>query len=229
MESIISIENVSKIYSKGPLDFKALDNINLNIKKGEFLAITGKSGCGKSSLLNLIAGLDSISKGEIKVGEISLSKLSESRLSKWRGKNIGVVFQFFQLIPTLTGLENILLAMDFAGKFPLIERKERSMLLLKSLGIENQSDKYPAIMSGGEQQRCAIARACANDPDIIVADEPTGNLDSTNSLKIFDYFSELNEKGKTIVMVTHDKDFAKNAKKSISMKDGTLEVSGVNL
>jgi putative ABC transport system ATP-binding protein len=224
MESIISIENVSKIYSKGSFDFKALDNINLNIKKGEFLAITGKSGCGKSSLLNLIAGLDSISKGEIKVGDISLSKLNESRLSKWRGKNIGVVFQFFQLIPALTGLENILLAMDFAGKVPMNERRERAMLLLKSLGIEKQADKYPAIMSGGEQQRCAIARACANDPDIIVADEPTGNLDSTNSQKIFDYFSALNEKGKTIVMVTHDKDFAKKAKRSISMRDGTLEV-----
>lgn len=220
---MITLKNVSKIYNKGSVEFRALDNVNLEIKKGDFLAITGKSGSGKSSLLNLIAGLDSVDEGEIKIGDIMITNLSENNKAKWRGKNIGIVFQFFQLIPTLTAMENILLAMDFVGNIPIYKRKEKALSLLKSLGIEKQAYKYPAIMSGGEQQRCAIARACANDPDIIVADEPTGNLDSHNSELIFNYFKELNNQGKTIVAVTHDRDLAGYADSQILLKDGRIE------
>ena len=220
---MITLKNVSKIYNKGSVEFRALDNVSLEIKKGDFLAITGKSGSGKSSLLNLIAGLDSVDEGEIKIGDIMITNLSENNKAKWRGKNIGIVFQFFQLIPTLTALENILLAMDFVGIIPIYKRKEKALSLLKSLDIEKQAFKYPAIMSGGEQQRCAIARACANDPDIIAADEPTGNLDSHNSELIFNYFKELNNRGKTIITVTHDKDLAKYADSQILLIDGHVE------
>ena len=220
---MIILKNVSKIYNKGSLEFKALNNINLNINKGEFIAITGKSGSGKSTLLNLIAGLDSVDEGVIKIGNIDISNLNENKRTRWRGKNIGIVFQFFQLIPTLTALENILLAMDFVANIPIYKRSEKALTLLKALGIEKHANKYPAIMSGGEQQRCAIARACANDPDIIVADEPTGNLDSHNSELIFNYFKELNNQGKTIIAVTHDKDLAGYANSQILLKDGCIE------
>ncbi len=220
---MITLKKVSKIYNKGSVEFRALDDVNLDVKKGDFLAITGKSGSGKSTLLNLIAGLDSADNGEIRVGNINISSLNENKRAKWRGKNIGIVFQFFQLIPTLTALENILLAMDFVGVIPIYKRKEKALFLLESLGIEKQAYKYPAIMSGGEQQRCAIARACANDPDIIMADEPTGNLDSHNSELIFNYFKELNIQGKTIITVTHDKDLAKYANTQILLKDGHIE------
>ena len=220
---MIILKNVSKIYNKGSLEFKALNNINLNINKGEFIAITGKSGSGKSTLLNLIAGLDSVDEGVIKIGNIDISNLNENKRTRWRGKNIGIVFQFFQLIPTLTALENILLAMDFVANIPIYKRSEKALTLLKALGIEKHANKYPAIMSGGEQQRCAIARACANDPNIIVADEPTGNLDSHNSELIFNYFKELNNQGKTIIAVTHDKDLAGYANSQILLKDGCIE------
>ncbi|MGE5497923.1 MAG: ABC transporter ATP-binding protein, partial [Syntrophothermus sp.] len=193
-----------------------------NIREGQLIALTGKSGSGKSTLLNLMTGIDRPTNGDVIINNISLNSLSESGMARFRGVNIGIVFQFFQLLPTLTILENVMLPMDFCGTYPKKERKMRAMSLLKKAGIEDQSGKLPSALSGGQQQRAAIARALANDPDIIVADEPTGNLDSHNAELIFDLFRQLSESGKTIVVVTHEKEFARFFNDTIQMNDGEV-------
>ena len=219
---IINLKNISKKYNTKAGEFNALYNISLDIDKGEFVTIVGKSGSGKSTLLNLISSIDNPTSGEIIVNDIPIYKLNENKKAMWRGKNLGIVFQFFQLLPTLTILENIILPMDFSNYLSFTERRDRAYSLLEKVGIARHANKLPNALSGGEQQRAAIARALANDPSIIIADEPTGNLDSHTAGEILTLFSELNREGKTIVMVTHEKGNFKNATKTIILSDGEI-------
>ena len=223
-EPILILKNVSKEFNTKERKFKALKDINLSVKKGEYLAITGKSGSGKSTLLNMITGIDHPSSGEIFVKGIAIKQLNESKLAKWRGQNIGIVFQFFQLIPTLTIKENLLLAMEFVGSVPPADRVTRVNDLLSRVGIAEQANKMPASLSGGEQQRAAIARALANDPEIIVADEPTGNLDSKTAASVNSIFSKLAESGKTVIVVTHERDSSLKYHRIVNLVDGEIEL-----
>lgn len=186
----------------------ALDHVSLSVKKGEFLVVMGKSGSGKSTLLNVITGIDTVTEGEIVVNGTPIHRMDGSRLAHWRGLNVGIVFQFFQLMPTLTVLENVMLPMEFTSIIPNKEQKERARALLDKVDILQLANKFPNSISGGEKQRAAIARALANDPPIIVADEPTGNLDTANTALIHDLFGTLSSEGKTIVYVTHERDLA---------------------
>lgn len=222
-KDFIKLQNVSKQFQITPgKSFAALSGITLEIVAGQLVAIFGKSGSGKSTLLNLIAGLDQPTGGKILVAGDAINSLSENRLALWRGKNVGIVFQFFQLLPTLSVLENILLAMDFVGIVPTAERKEKARDLLELVGIVDQSDKLPATLSGGQQQRAAIARALANDPPLLLADEPTGNLDSKTADAVFQLFDELVNRGKTLIVVTHDEEIASQANTTIRLADGTI-------
>src|SRR5690606_8546392 len=178
------------------------------IDSRQLIAITGKSGSGKSTLLNVITGIDRPTAGSVLINGIRVDKLSESELASWRGKNVGVVFQFFQLLPTLTTLENVMLPMDFCNTYPKKDRKERALSLLQMVDIGEQADKFPSTLSGGQQQRAAIARALANDPPLIVADEPTGNLDSATAKAIFELFARLARSGKSVLVVTHEQEFS---------------------
>jgi putative ABC transport system ATP-binding protein len=221
--NLIQLTHVSKWFDSSAGRFVALKEIEINIRRGEYVTIVGKSGSGKSTLLNMVTGVDHPSEGTVIINGTELHKLKENDLAIWRGKNIGIVFQFFQLIPTLTVSENILLAMDFVNIIPKKEREQRAAMLLEQVGISDQSNKLPASMSGGQQQRAAIARALANDPSIIVADEPTGNLDSKTEEIIFGLFSELSKDNKTIIIVTHEKKFGSQAGRVITIKDGMVE------
>ncbi len=221
--SILTLQGVSKDFQLKERTFTALKNVNLIIEKGEYLAITGKSGSGKSTLLNMITGIDHPSKGTVRVNGVTIGELNESKLAKWRGQNIGIVFQFFQLIPTLTIKENILLAMEFVDVIPKSERAKRVTDLLTQMGIAEQANKMPSALSGGEQQRAAIARALANDPEIIVADEPTGNLDSKTADSINAIFSALALSGKTVIVVTHEKNTALKYQRIVNLLDGEIE------
>jgi ABC-type lipoprotein export system ATPase subunit len=196
--------------------------VNLTIGNGEFVGVIGKSGSGKSTLINMIAGIDRPTKGEIVIGGTPVHKLSEGKMAKWRGRNMGIVFQFFQLLPMLTVIENVMLPMDFCGYLGAGARKQRAMSLLEQVGVVQQANKLPNMLSGGEQQRVAIARALANDPAIILADEPTGNLDSKTADMVFQLFETLVDSGKTIVMVTHDNDLAKRVKRTIVIAEGEI-------
>lgn len=218
MKGQIKLQNISKKYN----EYKVLNNIELDFKKGEFVAILGESGCGKSTLLNIISGIDRPSSGKIMFNDLELNKLSEKELTKLRGKNIGIVFQFFQLIPTLSIIENVVLPMEFNNIYDKKIRKAKAIELLKKVNILDCKDKLPQSISGGEQQRTAIARALATDPDYIIADEPTGNLDSKNAKIIIELFSKLVKEGKTIIMVTHSEDLAKSADRIVRMKDGKI-------
>ena len=225
---IIELKNVSKTYSTAAGDFPALRNVNLAVQAGEFLGVVGKSGAGKSTFLNMINGVDGLSDGEVIVNSggqrVSVHDLSEDEKALWRGKTMGVVYQSFQLLPMLTLVENITLPMDLAENFKLRESRERAMELLRLVEIEEHADKLPSFISGGQQQRVAIARALANDPDILVADEPTGSLDSVTADHIFDVFSRLaSERGKTIVMVTHDMSLKNRFSRCLTLVDGELE------
>lgn len=225
---LIELKNVSKTYSTAAGEFPALRNINLNVQAGEFLGVVGKSGAGKSTLLNMINGVDELTEGEVIVNSngsrISVHELSEDEKALWRGKTMGVVYQSFQLLPMLTLVENITLAMDLADNFKPRESRERAMELLRLVEIEEHADKLPSLISGGQQQRVAIARALANDPDILVADEPTGSLDSVTADHIFDVFSRLaSERGKTIVMVTHDMGLKNRFSRCLTLVDGELQ------
>jgi putative ABC transport system ATP-binding protein len=227
--SIIELKNVSKTYSTAAGDFPALRNINLTVNSGEFLGVVGKSGAGKSTLLNMINGVDGLSSGEVIVNSGgprgSVHELSEDEKARWRGKTMGVVYQSFQLLPMLTLVENITLPMDLAENFKPRESRERALELLRLVEIEEHADKLPAFVSGGQQQRVAIARALANDPEILVADEPTGSLDSITADHIFDVFSRLvTERGKTIIMVTHDMGLRGRFTRSLTLTDGELEM-----
>jgi putative ABC transport system ATP-binding protein len=221
-EPLISLRNVVKTYVTSAVSFMALKNIDLSVNKGEFLAVVGKSGSGKSTLLNMLTGIDRPSAGEIVVGGTTLQSLSEGQASVWRGKNVGIVFQFFQLLPTLTVAENVMLAMDFCKTVPARERRPRALALLSQMGIAAQADKLPSTLSGGEQQRAAIARAMANDPPIIIADEPTGNLDTQTAADIFRLLQAQAAAGKTVIIVTHDRELASLAHRTVTIADGRI-------
>jgi putative ABC transport system ATP-binding protein len=219
---LIDLNAVTKTYKTDAGLFMALKGINLHINAGEFVAIVGKSGSGKTTLINMITGLDRPTDGEILVDGKKVENLSENQLAIWRGRNIGVVFQFFQLLPTLTTLENVMLPMDFCATPAFSERRERAFELLRLMEIEDQANKLPAKLSGGQQQRVAIARALATDPPILAADEPTGNLDSKTAAAVFSLFERLTSLGKTVLMVTHDPDLARRAGRQLHIADGVI-------
>jgi len=219
---MIELGNVYKLYKTSSGDFPALKCINLKIEQGEFVAVIGKSGAGKSTLVNMITGIDFPSSGEIVVDGFPVHDQSEDQKARWRGLNLGVVFQFFQLLPTLNLIENITIPMDFCSTYPPKERKARALHLLDQVGIAEHAYKTPSKISGGQQQRVAIARALANDPGIIVADEPTGNLDSRTAGEIFELFSSFVEQGKTLLVVSHNKDIGPLATRVIEIADGEI-------
>jgi putative ABC transport system ATP-binding protein len=219
---IIDLRGVGKQFPAAGGAVQVLHNVNLSVDRGEYLAIVGKSGSGKSTLLNMITGIDHPSRGSVIVNSTEVHTMSEGRLAKWRGENIGIVFQFFQLIPTLTIRENLILAMEFVNKVPKYHRFARAEALLDQVGISGHGDKLPAALSGGEQQRAALARALANDPPILIADEPTGNLDSRTAQAVQALFAKLVESGKTVLVVTHEKDTGPGYGRTISIADGTI-------
>jgi ABC-type lipoprotein export system ATPase subunit len=221
-ERLIELQQVVKTYETAAGDFTALKDIDLQVDTGEFVAVIGRSGSGKSTLINMLTGIDRPTSGKVLVGNTVVHTLSEGKLAEWRGRNIGVIFQFFQLLPTLTVIENVMLPMDFCHMYSMRERRERAMHLLEQVGVAEHAHKLPSAVSGGQQQRVAIARALANDPPILVADEPTGNLDSKTAESVFQLFERLVEEGKTILMVTHDHDLAKRATRTVILADGEM-------
>jgi putative ABC transport system ATP-binding protein len=227
-ETLVELHSVTKTFSVAAGTFTALKNVSLQIARAQLVAITGKSGSGKSTLLNLIAGIDKPTNGSISVNGVYVEKLSESSLASWRGRNVGVVFQFFQLLPTLTILENVMLPMDFCDMYEPKERRRRALSLLEQVDIVEQADKLPSALSGGQQQRAAIARALANDPPLIIADEPTGNLDSQTATSIFELFTQLARSGKTVVVVTHEREFSRYFENVIALSDGIVVCENVN-
>ena len=227
-ENLIRLTGVTKTHEIAGGTFHALRDVNLQVKRGEFVAVIGKSGSGKSTMLNMLSGIDRPTSGEIWFSDTPIHSLDQDQLSKWRGRNVGVVFQFFQLLPTLTILENVMLPMDFSNTIPARDRKGRALHLLEQVGITEQADKLPALLSGGEQQRAAIARALANDPALLMADESTGNLDSRTSEAILQLFKDLAASGKTIVMVTHERDITKWVSSVVKLADGQV-VNGSGL
>jgi putative ABC transport system ATP-binding protein len=220
--ALIVLENLGRDYMCGPSRFSALSGVSIDIGAGECVAVVGKSGSGKTTLINLLAGIDSPSTGTIHVAAHPLHSMSQDALTAWRGRNVGVIFQFFQLLPTLTVAENVMLPMDFCATFERSERRPRAMALLQRLGIADQGDKLPADLSGGQQQRAAIARALANDPPILVADEPTGNLDSATSDDVMSLLAAQAAEGKTVIVVTHERDFGKFFTRAITLRDGVV-------
>jgi putative ABC transport system ATP-binding protein len=221
-ENLIELRNVVKDFKTGAGTFRALKGVNLSVHTHEFVAIIGKSGSGKSTMINMITGIDKPTSGEVLVGDTAVHSLSEGKTAEWRGRNMGVIFQFFQLLPTLTMLENVMLPMDFCNMYSSRERYDRAMHLLQLVEMDGNAHKMPSACSGGQQQRAAIARALANDPPVLVADEPTGNLDSKTANAVFDLFHKLVAEGKTILMVTHDSDFAKRVTRAIMVADGEI-------
>jgi len=221
-EPLIITRRVSKTFPTPAGTFTALSEVDLEVNAGDFALIVGQSGSGKSTLLGLLAGIDRASAGEIVVGNAALHCLTERELSAWRGRAVGVVFQFFQLLPTLTAAENVMLPMDFCDMWPARERRDRARMLLDRLGVADQADKLPAKLSGGQQQRVAIARALANSPRLLLADEPTGNLDSRTSRSLLELFASLAGDGQTIVMVTHDHSAAQYATRTVTLVDGRV-------
>jgi putative ABC transport system ATP-binding protein len=219
---LVDLRGVTKTFESAAGTFTALQGIDLRVRAAEFVAIIGKSGSGKSTLLNMIAGIDRPTSGQVLVNGAAIHQLNEGQVASWRGANVGLVFQFFQLIPTLTAVENIMLPMDFCNVYPDNKRERRAKYLLELVGIAGQADKLPAALSGGEQQRVAIARALANDPPLIIADEPTGNLDSKTAALVFDLFRDLVSQGKTVLMVTHDKELARIVSHRIELSDGRI-------
>src|SRR5512137_2130180 len=221
---IIEIKDVVKSFPVGDSEITILKGISLQVKKGEFVTIVGPSGNGKSTLLNMITGIDRPSSGEIIVTGKPVHKMSEDKLAAWRGENVGIIFQFFQMLPALSLLQNVILPMDLAAsrKYKPKERRERAEHLLEIVGLADQMNKLPSAVSGGQQQRAAIARALANDPALLVADEPTGNLDSATSHDVFDLFNEVVSQGKTMVMVTHDKELAQRVPRVVEILDGRI-------
>ena len=221
-QHLIELRQVVKTYRSAAGAFTALKGVDLQVDPGEFVAVIGKSGSGKSTLINMITGIDRPTSGEVLVGNAAVHKLSEGRLAEWRGRNVGVIFQFFQLLPTLTVIENVMLPMDFCHMYSMRQRRERAMHLLEQVDLIEHAHKLPSRLSGGQQQRVAIARALANDPPILVADEPTGNLDSKTAESMFRLFERLVEGGKTILMVTHDNDLAERVTRTLIISDGEI-------
>ena len=221
-EHLIELHQVVKTYRSPAGDFTALKNVDLEVDPGEFVAVIGKSGSGKSTLINMITGIDRPTSGEVRVGDVQVHRLKEGRMAEWRGRNVGVIFQFFQLLPTLTVVENVMLPMDFCHIGSMRQRRERAMHLLEQMELAEQARKLPSRLSGGQRQRVAIARALANDPPILVADEPTGNLDSKTASAVFNLFERLVDEGKTILMVTHDQDLAERVTRTVILSDGAI-------
>ncbi len=221
-EYIVQIKDVVKSFKVGDGEVTILKGISFDVKKGEFVSIVGPSGNGKSTLLNMITGIDRPSAGDVVVTGRNLIKMSENQMAAWRGENVGIIFQFFQMLPALSLLQNVILPMDFANKYSAKERRDRAMHLLEIVGLEDQADKLPSMVSGGQQQRAAIARALANDPPLLVGDEPTGNLDSRTAQDVFELFSKLVEDGKSMLMVTHDKELARRVPRVVEITNGKI-------
>jgi putative ABC transport system ATP-binding protein len=219
---VLELNGVSRVFSLHSGEFLALDQVDLQVRRGELLVLTGRSGSGKSTLLHLVAGLDRATSGNVRVAGKNITGLNESDLAAFRGAKIGVVFQFFQLLPTLTALENVLLAMDFVDVIPKAQRHARALSLFEQFGVRDQADKLPAALSGGQQQRVAIARALANDPELLVADEPTGNLDSETAEGVFHLLKSLTQLGKTVLLVTHERALPVAADRIIELRDGRI-------
>jgi putative ABC transport system ATP-binding protein len=219
---MIALRGLSKTFATPAGSFSALRGIDLDIRAGEFVGIVGRSGSGKSTLLNLVSGLDSPSSGSVEVGGTRVDRLGHDRLAAWRGRAVGIVFQFFQLLPALTVAENVMLPMDFCGTHAPRDRRRRALELLARVGVPEQADKLPVALSGGQQQRVAIARALANDPPLVLADEPTGNLDSVTSAGIFQLFGELAAAGRTVVLVTHEREAVSGVGRTVALADGSL-------
>jgi putative ABC transport system ATP-binding protein len=219
---LVDLHQVVKTYQGSAGTFTALKGVDLQVETGAFVSIIGKSGSGKSTLINIITGIDRPTSGEVIVDHTQIHRLNEEQIAIWRGRSIGVIFQFFQLLPTLTAVENILLAMDYGGQIPRAERPERALYLLERVGMADQAHRLPNSLSGGQQQCVAIARALANDPVLLTADEPTGNLDSKSAEMVFHLFETLAQSGKTILMVTHDNELAARAQRTIRLADGLI-------
>jgi ABC-type lipoprotein export system ATPase subunit len=220
---LVEARALRKAYHTPAGDFYALKGIDLDIRRGEFVAVSGKSGAGKSTLINMLAGIDPPTDGRVRVGDRQLQAMGEDARAAWRGKNVGVIFQFFQLLPMLTCVQNVMLPMDFAGFYNNVqEQRERALALLEQVDIAEHADKLPSAVSGGQRQRVAIARALANDPIFLAADEPTGNLDSKTAAAVFEVFEALADAGKTILMVTHDRELAARAKRIVRLSDGEI-------
>jgi ABC-type lipoprotein export system ATPase subunit len=220
--SMVDLRSVDKYYQSAAGDYHALKTVDLQINPGEFVSIIGKSGSGKSTLLNMITGIDRPSTGEVYVNGTAIHALDENQLAGWRGENLGIIFQFFQLLPALNLKQNVILPMDLAGKYRSRERRERAEHLLEMVGLADQLHKLPSMVSGGQQQRAAIARALANDPPVLIADEPTGNLDSKTAATVFSLFNQLVADGKTVIIVTHDSSLAKHAHRTALIADGEI-------
>ena len=224
-EPLIQISNLVKTYetSAGPLS--VLQRIDLEIARGDFIALVGPSGGGKSTFLNMITGVDRPTSGMVVVDGVDVSTTSERKLTRWRARNIGIVFQFFQLLPTLTVMENVVMPMDFARVHSPRDRREKAMALLERFDVADQTEKTPDLLSGGQQQRVSIARALANDPVLLIGDEPTGNLDHMSAAVVLDTFYELQEQGHTVIIVTHDRDVVQDVPTVLTLRDGLVEAT----
>ncbi len=221
-DALIEMMGIVKTFKTAEGEFTALKGITTCFYPGEFVSIVGKSGSGKSTLVNMLTGIDHPTAGSVRVGDTFIHNLSENEMSRWRGRNLGIIFQFFQLMPTLTLLENVMLPMALCGNCGAADRERRALELLRLVGLEDMANKLPAAVSGGQQQSAAIARALANDPPILIADEPTGNLDSRSADQVFDIFAGLVERGMTILMVTHDPGLARRTQRTLLLSDGEL-------
>ena len=219
---MIDLRGIVKVYETAAGPFMALKGVDLTVQAGEFVAVVGKSGSGKSTLINMFTGIDHPTEGEVIVANTPIRKLDEGQMAEWRGKHMGIIFQFFQLLPTLSIVENVMIPMDLAGLYGMDERLSRAVHLLDQVGMADDAHKFPAALSAGQQQRAAIARALANDPPILVADEPTGNLDTKNAATVFALFASLVDQGKTILMVTHDAELAREAPRTVTIADGRI-------
>jgi len=218
----VRLRNLVKTYINAAGEFPVLKGLNADFNQGEFIAVIGKSGSGKSTLINMITGIDRPTSGEIFVGDVAVHQLGENQMAIWRGRQVGVVFQFFQLLPMLSLLENIMLPMDFCNMYSSRERKRRAMYLLEMVDMQEHASKLPSAISGGQQQRVAIARALANDPPLLVADEPTGNLDSVTAESVYRIFEDMIRQNKTVIMVTHDSSLARRASRTVLLADGEI-------
>ncbi len=222
-EPLIQVRDLVKVYKSSAGDFPALKRINLDVYPGEFLGILGKSGAGKTTLVNMITGVDHLTSGEVWVNDSPVHQMDENKLALWRGRNLGIVYQSFHLMPSLTLLDNVMLPMDLSGTYQRRSSQARAMDLLRQVELEDHAFKLPSAISGGQQQRVAIARALANDPPILIADEPTGRLDSSTAETIFNIFIDLVAQGKTILMVTHDNSLARRVSRILRIADGEID------
>jgi len=220
--SLITLDGVERTYRLGQVDLPALRGVDLRIDRGEMVAVVGPSGSGKSTMMNIITGIDHPTAGRVVVDGADLGSMSEDELARWRGEHVGIVFQFFQLLPTLTALENIILPMELGHRLDRRERAARAVRQLELVALADKADRFPSELSGGEQQRIAIARALACNPSLLVADEPTGNLDSETAAHVLEVLGSVNDAGTTVVFVTHDRELAARARRTVTIRDGCI-------